>query len=95
MAFKNLTKDEYYRLVSNRLVAIYAMIKDCEVRDDIIKIMSDSIDAHYPCDGKNSNENGALPIPDVIKCHTCLFRNYHKYSIPCSLCANHSRYKQV
>ena len=48
MAFKNLTKDEYHRLVSDRLIAIYAMLKDCEVRDDIIKIMIDSVDAHYP-----------------------------------------------
>lgn len=35
-----------------------------------------------------------LTIPDVIKCHTCLYRNYHKYSIPCSLCNNYSRYNE-
>jgi hypothetical protein len=35
-----------------------------------------------------------LTIPDVIKCSTCQFKNYHKYSIPCSKCCDYSRYKE-
>ena len=68
MAYNDLTREEYHKLVSDRAVAIYAMLPDNDIRTDILNIMERSIHAQYPSESQNdTTSESALPISDVVK----------------------------
>lgn len=84
MAYGKLSREQYHRLVSNRIVAIYAMLPDNEIRNDILKIMEDSIDAHYPSASQNaSTSDEALPIGDVVKSDCICVQTGKQCGFPC------------
>ena len=65
MALK-ITKQEYTKLIEQDLDILRKHLPDSPENDHIRLVLCNSIDMHYPSDGKQpQSENGKLPIPHV------------------------------